>query len=127
MKIKFNPNPTFKAVVKVPSPGDDSSSASEGEITFDFRHLKTTDVDKIHSEAAEKISGAKTQADVLKAMAGHILKISAGWDICDEDKNDEAVKMDEVSVAHMLAYYPGMYTATLQTFSDEYWNAKAKI
>ncbi|MFJ2989953.1 phage tail assembly chaperone [Collimonas sp. NPDC087041] len=95
MTFKLNPNPTFKAKVDIPVPGDKKQS-----IEFEFKH-KDKDAFKEFIGTIEKLSDVDT-----------ILAISVGWSGVDADFSPE-------SVALLVKNYHAAAQAIYRKYADE--------
>lgn len=74
MKLKLNPNPTFKHTINIPIPGE----ATPGQIEFTFKAMSLDDYLAFFDDAAKN---SKPDTDVLA-------EIALGWNL-DEPFNKE--------------------------------------
>ena len=102
MAFRLQPNPTFKAKVKIPVPGQARSS----EVEFEFRHFSQSDFDGMMQE--------KSVRDTLTD------DVIVGWSGVDTPFSTEALKQ-------LFDNYPGAGAVVFQTFVDELFTDKAKV
>ena len=96
MAFKLNPEPTFKASVRIPVPGGESEP-----VEFTFKHRTTT---QIKSFFLEECKGSKSDVDVVKLMV-------VGWGL-DDAFNDE-------NLGRLIDNYPGSRRAITDAYFDE--------
>lgn len=99
--FKLQPNPTFKAKVAIPLPGQKKA----GEIEFEFRHFSLS--------KWEAIAAERPVRDVL------IDDIIVGWSGVEEAFSKEALVV-------LFDEYPGAAAAVFDTFVAELFGAKRK-
>jgi len=97
-KFKLQPDPTFKAKVKIPVAGE--SKASEVEFTFKFRG---------RDELTALLERNKTQGRVATVM-----EMAVGWELSDEFNEDNIRLLDET------------YIGALDRVADTYWEEHTK-
>ena len=92
-KFTLQPNPTFKANVKIPRAGDE-----DGELTFTFKHMPLDELSDL-----EKLDD-KTALDFL-------VEITTAWALPDEFTRE--------NLEVLLNNYPGALTAITETYYRE--------
>jgi hypothetical protein len=95
MAFKLNPNPTFKAKVEIPVPGDKRQS-----IEFEFKH-QDKDAFKEFISTVDKLGDVDT-----------ILGIAVGWSGVDAEFNPD-------SVARLVKNYHAAAQAIYRKYADE--------
>lgn len=101
VKFQLDPNPTFKAIVKLPVHG-----GGEAELGFTFKHKRATEFAELF-----KVNENATKLDVVKDLC-------AGWDLA-EPFTDE-------NLSKMLENYIGSFDAIMTTYMDEIRQARVK-
>lgn len=92
-KFTLQPNPTFKANVKIPRAGDE-----DGELTFTFKHIPLKEL-----AALEKMDD-KTALDFIEG-------ITTAWALPDEFNRD--------NLDMLLNNYPGALQSITETYYRE--------
>lgn len=92
--LKLQPNPTFKAKVGIPVPGEETRPI----VTFVFKHMSKADFDKFNP-AGEK--------DVETLM-----RICAGWEGVDAEFSAE-------TLGRLCDVYPGSAFAIAEAYAKE--------
>lgn len=96
-KLKLNPNPTFKAKVEIPVPGE-----APVKVEFTFKHRTREEVQQL----LEKLD--ETEHDVELVM-----KVASGWELLD-DFNAENVRL---LVDNYIASPKAIFEAYLQALT----------
>lgn len=112
--LKLTPNPTFKAKVGIPIPGE-----KDVPVVFEFRHMTREELKawvKPRLEAPPVDADAESLPDPLIAAAQEVV---VGWTGIDEAFSPEALLV-------LFDNYPGSAFAIVQAFSDELGKARAK-
>ena len=92
-KFKLKPNPTFKADVTIPVPGDEP-----GIVTFTFKHRPIKELADL-----EKVEG--------KHISQFLLEITEGWALSDE--------FNQSNVETLLDNYPRAGEAIMKAYYAE--------
>jgi len=100
-KFVLTPNPTFKATVMIPVPGE-----SAAPVEFTFKH-KTRDQ---YNEYMASIEG--------KSYAEIVMDIASGWDLSDP--------FDKDSIEKMTQNYIGSGMVVFDTYVQELTAARTK-
>lgn len=100
--FKITPNPTFKAKVSIPLPGE-----ADAKIEIEFRHFDREGIVEI-----EKNTSGKRKEEV-------IMMIACGWSGVDADFNSE-------NVLTLIKNYHAAYDSIISAFWEELLQAKSK-
>lgn len=101
-KFTLVPNPTFKDVVKIPTPFDDSPEA--GKLTMTFNHLKLSAQKEVHEAMVDgQMEAAKQGGDMVGVQVEYLMKICSGWALKEEFNAD--------NVRELIENYPGAFNA----------------
>jgi hypothetical protein len=103
--LKLTPNPTFKAKVLIPVPGDDKGT----EILCTFKHM---DRDTFAAYSAPDAAAKRTDAE-------SVLGVLVGWDGIDAAFSPE-------TVADLIRQYHGAAFAIVSAYAVELTKARAK-
>lgn len=125
-KVSFslNPNPTFKATVHIPIPGDGDQTQP---LEFTFKHKNRTefakfmqaldDVKFVDKEVTSIDTDAKVQ-EGLDIDVGFVMEIAEGWALSDEFTKE--------NVTLLLQNYFGASNVIVSTYVDSLLAAKTK-
>lgn len=100
-KLKLQPEPVFKAVVKIPAAG-----SADLDLEFTFKH-RTRD---------GLVEFAK--ASVEMSQEEQVLEMASGWELADEFSKE--------NVALLLQNYTAAFEATWSKYLDELARNRAK-
>jgi hypothetical protein len=101
LKLKLNPEPTFKAKVGIPVPG-----SRPVDVVFTFKH-------RTREEILEWIQSSRDAT-----AAESVADAAAGWELDDEFTPE--------NIERLCNNYPGAGLAIVQTYLDELRGARSK-
>lgn len=99
--LKLQPNPTFKAKVGIPVPGQ----KADAQVEFEFRYMTREDWEQL-IQSREKMTDDEAAAEVV-----------VGWSGVDEAFSPDAM-------AKMLKFFPTAGTAIAEVYLRELFKAK---
>ena len=99
--FKLEPNPTFKAKVGIPVPGQEKPAF----VDFEFKALTRTELEQWFTDSRDKPDEERLPLIIV------------GWAGVDATYSDE-------SLAKMLDRFPGSSRAIVQKFTDELTGAR---
>lgn len=104
-KLVLTANPTFKAIVGIPVPGQENNSPVE----FVFKHRMKSDLQEWRDAMLEEMKVSGVSAD-------HVMSMASGWDL------EEAFSAENVQL--LLETYPGSGLAIYVKYNNELQDAK---
>lgn len=99
MALKLNPEPTFKATVRIPVPGGQSEP-----VEFTFKHRTATQIRSFGEECKDK-----ADTEVINMLV-------VGWSL-DDAFNDE-------NIARLIDNYPKAASAIVDGYYNELFKAR---
>jgi hypothetical protein len=100
MALKLNPEPTFKAAVRIPVPGGESEP-----VVFTFKHRTVDELKEFHASCKAGLP----DFDVFRACV-------LGWDLVDEFNED--------NIRRLLQSYHGAAREVAKTYVTELMGAR---
>ena len=122
MALKFNPNPTFKLLVLVPVPGQETPE----DIPLTVAHMKPKDYTALVAETADAV--AKAAGDNEKQIdlfVDSLEKLIKGWEWTDEGKPVD-VPLTRENITAVLDNYPTFYHSVISQYGQELFKVREK-